>query len=438
MNNSQENFFTDRWCWLLSGAFFWWLLGLNLFVYHVGAIALLVVFLFHQNTKLKGFWLPPSAGLLFLLISIYLFSIGIHFKESGMSRVVAAIYNLSFWGMGFCLVVVLGNVFRFEQISDIYRAYRRVGWVVFVMCFLILILWGSGRMDFHFKTPLYPLTRVLGETSLIKNSLVVHPLLFDWLASATRPRLNLFSPYPTAAGGIIMICLYWLWGSAKTNGQLRNPLTLSLIGVNCFALLLTMSRMSILAFVASVIILFLLEKRNSWIWILLFIFVAVLMLPLIEDFSNWVLGLRQGSTTGRMNLYKYTLNQLYGIDWFLGKGIKPREDVFFIPIGSHSTYISLIFKTGIIGFLSFMLFQFVILWRWLKTKSYVINDSTLFTLWRVLGCVMISMGMWMLTEDIDAPQMLAFLYFSSVGIFEGLRKGCLSGNFLPTSKENTP
>lgn len=230
-----------------------------------------------------------------------------------------------------------------------------------------------------------------------------------------------------------MICLYWLWGNAVTNQRLKNPFVLFLLGVNALALLLTMSRMSVLAFIVSAAIVFLLDKKHAWIWIVSFFLIAILMLPVIESFSTWVLGLRQGSTTGRMNLYKYTLDQLYGVDWLVGKGIKPRVDVFVIPIGSHSTYISLVFKTGIIGFMSFMSFQFVVLWRWLKTKPYVANDPRLFTLWRVLGATMIAMGMWMLTEDIDAPQFLAFLYFSSVGFFEGLRKGCLSGSFLSQS-----
>jgi len=141
----------------------------------------------------------------------------------------------------------------------------------------------------------------------------------------------------------------------------------------------------------------------------------------LTQLMEWIFQLREGSTTGRLALYKYSLQVFEGVDWILGFGLRPRdESAFLVPIGSHSTYLSMLFKTGVIGCSIFILFQAQLLMRWLRFRGIATRRRNLFCLWQGLGGVFTGVGLWMFTGDIDAPQLLAFLYFSLVGVFEAL------------------
>ena len=145
--------------------------------------------------------------------------------------------------------------------------------------------------------------------------------------------------------------------------------------------------------------------------------------PWLVMLLQFVMELREGSTVGRASLYTYSLGQLKGVDWVLGVGLRPREESLEFPVGSHSTYLSFIFKTGMAGFMTLIAFQLSLFSRWYKLRSLVQKDRTALILWRGFGIIFMTMAFWMFSEDIDAPQFLAFLYFSYIGIFEGFRRG---------------
>jgi len=87
-----------------------------------------------------------------------------------------------------------------------------------------------------------------------------------------------------------------------------------------------------------------------------------------------------------------------------------------VPIGSHSTYIGVIYKTGFLGLLVFLAFWGLVLKKWWSGRKSVAKDDFLISVWTFTGIGLISGLIWMLTEDLDAPPIAAFLYFIVVGL----------------------
>lgn len=423
MSSSNVTALISRWGIVVGASVVWWFLGLNLFIYHAAAFFLLFQLLQQQRSLNSGVYFPFSATLLLFLSAVYGFSILIHAPVSQMSRVIAAVYNLSFWFMGASLTVLLANAFRLEDIPRIVGAFKRVSVLLAALTLIMLAVLLVRPDPIELNTPLHGMAKYLGNTNLVKDSLVIRPLMVDWFAASSRPRLNLLAPYPTASAGLIMIVVFFLMIDAVIQKRTRSLGWMLLLGLNLTALFLTLSRMSLLAVLISTLFVWFAGRRNLFVWTALSLLGLLLLLPMLMPFSEWLMGLRGGSTSTRMNLYRYTLDQLTGVDWVLGVGIKAREEsAFSIPIGSHSTYISLLYKSGILGVALFAVFQVKLFMNWFSMREDARVRRIYFLFWRGFGYVFLGMGLWMITEDIDAPQFLAFLYFSLVGLFEGFRK----------------
>jgi len=423
VNLSAGAGYIKSWKFVAAAAAVWWVLGLNLFIYHIAAFFLFFQLLQKQRKSSSGTYFPSTAVLLLFLSAVYGFSILLHAPASQMSRVIAALYNLSFWFMGAALTAALANAFRLEDITKIVGAFKSISVTLAALTLVMLAVLVIRPDPIEMNTPLHGMAKYLGNTNLVKDSLVIRPLMNDWFASFSRPRLNLLAPYPTASAGLIMIVVFFLMIDAVIQKKTRSVVWMVLLGLNLAALFLTLSRMSLLAVLMSTLFVWFVGRRNLFFWTALSLLGLLLLLPLLLPFSEWLMGLRGGSTSTRMNLYRYTLDQLNGVDWILGVGIKAREEsAFSIPIGSHSTYISLLYKSGILGVALFIVFQAKLFMNWFSLREDARVRRIYFLFWRGFGYVFLGMGLWMITEDIDAPQLLAFLYFSLVGLFEGFRK----------------
>ncbi len=425
MDKIETGKFVSRWKWIIIGASLWWILGFNLFIYHAAAFLFFCQLMQRLGQKNSGLYVPSTAVLLFFVAAIYGVSIAIHSPASQTSRIVAALYNLSFWLMGALLVVVFSNAFRMASMEDVFSAFRSLGFQIAVLTLIVFVFWLKRTDQLELQTPLFGLSKFLGGTNLVKDSLIIRPLTFDWFASSARPRLNILAPYPTASAGLIMLALFFLFTEGILKKGTQSPLWLTLMGANLLALGMTLSRMSMLALSASLLFVWFVGRKNLFIWVVAAVSLFLVLFPWLSQFTEWIMGLRGGSTSTRMDLYRYTIDQLNGSDWILGVGMKPREDIFSIPIGSHSTYVSLLYKSGIVGLGVFIVFQLVLFLRWFNIREESRSRRHYFLFWRCLGFVLISMGLWVITEDIDAPQALSFLYFSSIGLFEGFRKELL-------------
>ena len=419
---SDKDFALAVWRWGLWGAPLWWVLGLNLVIYHLLSFTLLFIVISRAERKGETVHFEGAGLYLIALTGVYMFSILLHFASSDMSRLLAGTYNLSFWVMGTSLILTLSNRFSLNQSGKFLQSFLPFTFVTGILAILCFFLPFLGFSSVIFETPLYKLGDVLGRTVLVENSLLVNLLQLDWFVSVWRPRFNLYSPYPTAAGAVFLIALVMLVTWARMEKKTASPFVWFLVLPNLLGLFMTLSRISMLALGVSVTVIFFLQMQRAWIWIFLLLLGLIAALPLLDQWTTFLWGLREGSSVQRLELYQYSLQQLEGADWILGLGLKPREEAFRFPLGSHSTYLSMLFKTGVVGLIIFLAFQLHLALRWYQLKNFLRRSSKEFFLWQGFGMVFFGMAVWMITEDIDAPQLLAYLYFSIIGVFEGFHR----------------
>ena len=433
LNEAQDGFrgrsLLKGWSAVLLCAPVWWLLGLNLIVFHVTAY-LLIMGLVLEGPRIRQRWLWTPISVLPLWIGVIGgVSLLIHLRTGDPERIMAAVYNLSFWFMGAMLIIVLSASFTASYMTRFLRHFMLLAVMNVVFILTALGAAALGKLSWDVATPLHGLTRLVGggDAVLVDYSVSVRLLTPDWFASTAVPRLNILGPYPTAGAGFMMIVLVMLFTWGCMNNNTRNPAFLLLFAVNLLGFFMTLSRMPIVAFFTCCALVWLVQKNVVWTSIVVLCLLGVAMLPAAQQSLEYVLLAREGSTNSRFDLYLHSVAQLQGIDWGVGLGLKPRVAAFDdMPIGSHSTYVSLLFRTGICGLAGFVMFQVLLIARWYGLMTLARMRREDFLVWRAFGLVFLMMGFWMLTEDIDAPQLLAFTYFSCIGIFEGFRRVVLA------------
>lgn len=203
-----------------------------------------------------------------------------------------------------------------------------------------------------------------------------------------------------------------------------------ILGLEYLALLGTLSRSAILlAFMGSVAFWFFSKKKknilNTKIKVAALIVVCLLGSWLFLKTQNFIFEFRKDSSEYRAQLYKVTLKEAIKKP-ILGYGIKPRIEQFDVPLGSHSTYLGVFFKTGILGLLIFGIFWILIISRWWRNRFFIKEDLFLKYLWLCTGSIILGGLLWMITEDLDAPSIVCFIYFLIVGM--GISLGKLKNN----------
>ncbi len=428
MTELKTNRYFSCWCAFLLGAPVWWILGLNLILYQTVAILFSFSLVYESGYRGRGIYFPGSFFLLAAVVWVYSFSLAIHAGEArDGSRVFASLYNLSFWFMGCGMVLVLANNFSLKNLPRVGNLFLKLALVIAVLTFLSVGMILGGSRSFIFQTPLsFMVPHAFLQADLVNNTLKVYLFFYDWFASSTFPRVSFLTPFPTATGGVVMVVL-GMFFVRSFSGKKIVTMFYGFLFLICFAaLVMTLSRTAIVGFFAGTFTVLILRKEKPLLWMFILVLVAVFFLPFFEQFLEWGLSLRKGSNEGRLSIYLSSFEQLQGMDWILGMGMKPRNEITSLyPIGSHSTYVTLLFKSGVIGLAIFILFQVSLLLRWYGCKSFL-STPDLFRFWSALGIVFIGMNIWMLTDDLDAPQILAFIYFSLVGIFEAFRRNLLS------------
>jgi len=399
----------------------WWALGLNLLVYHVTALlafTLLLVESSYDNRKLS---VPFVAWLLLAISAIYGFSIVLNCASYDAMRIVAAANNLSYWLMGPMLIIVIASRFRLRHLAGLLRIFPVLGVFNVLIALVAAAIALRGVSSLSIPTPLCHLENFLGKTALVAYSVHIRLIVEDYFVGGSTPRFNLYAPYPTAAGAFFMISLPMLLTWAACTKRLSSPVLWLLVVGHVVGLGMTLARMAILGLGASAMVVYILQKRNVVAWGMFIVGVSLLATPLLLRSAETVVAAREGSSRSRLALYKESVQQLEGVEWVFGRGIRAYSEKHGMPLGSHSTYVSLLYRTGLAGLATFLLLQGVLLVRWYQLKRVARLNREHFLVWRALGIVFVSMALWMLTEDIDVPQLLAFMYFGAIGVVEGLR-----------------
>jgi len=400
----------------------WWVLGATIFVYHIFSLwifgkVLLISLKQHQPVRV-----PSTAIFILSIVFICGFSILINLPDSELDRVVASLNNLGYWVMGFFIITAIYNSFSEIFILNIINALNFNIVVIGILAVISIYAWNSGVREISFKTPLLMVFPVLGNFTLLEGSLTINLLGVDWFADFTWPRLTILSPFPTALGAFLIMSI----PLTATYMSIRNRsrwLLLPILVAGCLSLILTLSRTSILALVVAMVFVYFCNSRKYYKVVLPIITASIMFLAYYfwaSGLFDYLLELRAGSSSLRFDMYRYSLEYVFNESPFLGIGVKPRGE-FIIPVGSHSAYIGMLVKSGLLGLLSLVALQIHILYMWISGVKYC-NHNDDRKIWGGIGVSLISMSMWILTEDLDAPHLVAFVYFILVGTMVSFRK----------------
>jgi hypothetical protein len=153
--------------------------------------------------------------------------------------------------------------------------------------------------------------------------------------------------------------------------------------------------------------------------IFILIILLIWQLPNGNDFDFG----REGSTNTRIVNYKNAIEQVMVKNPILGIGVKPKTDELSIPLGSHSTVISLFIKGGGVAFIFTMLvFFFVPMINGIRVLKKIASlqekDKNFYKrLFVHIYAAQLSITIWLIFEDIDAPMFSAYVVFLQFGIF---------------------
>lgn len=153
-----------------------------------------------------------------------------------------------------------------------------------------------------------------------------------------------------------------------------------------------------------------LSKKSNYIIIIFLVFFFFFFMifnfnTLLEKFLL-LINSRENSTSMRMKIYSESINITLNKNIFIGCGIK--EYLSGYPLGSHSTYIGLFYKVGILG-------CFIILYGIYQLVTFIISsikrENSYFLMSFLCLLVMLSV------EDLDGTNWYIIFFFCMISIF---------------------
>jgi hypothetical protein len=128
--------------------------------------------------------------------------------------------------------------------------------------------------------------------------------------------------------------------------------------------------------------------------------IGILTFSTIYQFVNYVDSARIGSRFARIDIYTATIEKIREIPIpILGYGFKPDSEGLVAAIGSHSTYLGLFFRGGILSALAYIAFLAIFAKLAWKARSSIAVFSIVF------------LTLWSIFEDVDAGHFVLFYFF---------------------------
>ncbi len=403
----------------------WWALGTSFMMPAFLAAALI----FFRPSAHRHFTLSDCvlAGIILVLVtSAYVNG----FLLSGEPlRFLAALYNASIWVCGLILVQQLRPLL--QQSDRARTAILRAGFVGFAV--LAALAWGSFIFAYAVHNFDHQILSLLGaligdkipdSAVLIKQSTTMVFTKADWgLPGIPMPRIGIYGPYPnsTAAVTAALGTMALLYQHVRGRDNPVRGLALEVMIVA--TLVISLSRATLVGWLLGALLANLIFG-SSWRRMLCYAtLVCALLVPIAVDIGN-VGSYRQYSTESRFDNYWRAFDETLQTSPVLGMGIKPREEISHIAVGSHSTFVSAFTKGGALG-LALTFAYLVILpglhWiRMIAAPSGVrrrMRDQM-----RILLTMQTTLWAWMTFEDLDAPATAAILIFMVFALIENLTK----------------
>lgn len=408
----------------------WWALGVKLLIFHAVSLVSLLMLVKKLSMEGRQLEVPREALFLGLFIITYVLSVMVNMGDNSLLRSIASLYNLSFWLMGLAVILVVYHLNDFTSLLKVISGTRVLGIASVIFTLIALWLWFLGIKHWEISAliiKMLPGPNFAGSPDIAVDNNIWYftthltVITSDWFLNRFFPRVTAFFLYPTAlaAGMAAIIPLTWVYHQYGLKNKKNSWIYIMLFLIPLF---FGLSRTVVIALFLAVLHQVFWDSRKKLliIW-LIFIFFFLLFLNL-DTLSQGVFAARAGSSNLRFMIYQLTWEEALRHP-FLGIGVKPRTGLY-APIGSHCTYLGILLKTGFLGLIYFLLFQFSVYYQWLKLKR--ILPEKFIPFWQGLGISFVSLSLWMFTDDLDAPHIVAFLYFIIIGCILWLKKTCQS------------
>lgn len=407
----------------LLGLPLWWFLGTSFMMPMFVALAL---FCLRPAPHLR---FTLSDALLAGIITVLLGSGYINgFLVAGQPlRFMAALYNIAIWVSG--LIIAQQVRAMLEDGETARREINRAAFWAFVV--MVAFSWASFfiaylRRDFDQQIlslfGFIASDQIPESAALIRQSTTVVFTKADWgLPGVPMPRIGIYGPYPnaTAAATAVLgtLALFHMQGLKRHGWFWRAVVHFIII---C-TLAITLSRSSLGGWLAGLLAAHLFFGS---MWTRLGSVALIIAAVVVLGFSSVmnVGGYRQYSTESRFDNYYRAIDETISSNPVFGLGMKPREEISHIAVGSHSTFVSTFTKGGLLG-LTIVTVYLVILpgFRWLRLfmAGGAMGEADREQL-RLLLTLQVTVLAWLAFEDLDAPATAAMLIFIFFAVFDSV------------------
>ena len=346
----------------------------------------------------------PSAisnALMFLgLVQIFSIPIGYLYFETDLSRTLGGINNALVW--------ITVSILVRAKISVDQQARLAQGLINIALFQGVIVLLAKILYPKLLPFPLFQqVSRDFGvNASSFADRNVVY---IDWFEEFTQ-RTSGIMGHATWAGGFSALAIilllkfhieskkpfykyapqYLLLGYVVFLSLSRSVLVVSALTLfTVFFARLTINKPSVIKvaaiFVAAISVIFLLFLG--------------LVTNVLQEFLTTLNEARAGSILTRGDIYSVTLDYLQRHPLpLIGFGIKPKGEGLVASIGTHSTFLGVLFKGGLLGLLAFLFFVIVSLRNLIKRKNF-------FGL-----AIFVFITLWCLLEDFDGGHLIPLFF----------------------------
>ncbi len=397
----------------------WWVLGLYFVIYHFAAFLGMTKLLLSHAGKGMRIHVPSRSRWLLVFLAVYLLSLLLNAPLNSAQRTFASVNNYLVYLSGFFVILIIYNAAERQDVLDLMKIGSRLAVLGGIIVLGSLALWYLGYQRLSFSSLVSRLMPFLNDYPYFNVLLKVTLTDTDWFLNRGMPRIPVFTSVMTASGGQVLALLPMLATASMINRgwSVRQSLLL-LLPMSIAVLSLARTPLLALIIVCAIMLLRGLQGRGWLLFLLMTFLIAVPTIAIFWSFfagtAEAIVGARIASTRTRIALYqdaiKYALdhNPVYGI------GIKVREGYTTRALGSHSSVIAFFITTGMMGVMSYVLFQMDLIRSWWARRRAFSGDDR--TIWTNSGAAFIGFSLWMLTDTLDAVPYISTLYFLIAGI----------------------
>ncbi len=370
-------------------AYLWIIILVPKSVQMIILFGILALFLLKSKFKIK-----LNKAVIFLLgyILINFVSIVVNsFKTNELQRILAALNTCFIW-----LVASLMFCYYRQVTIDKEKIKKYLVINIYILIALALITIIMDKLNL--KSP-YLLSRNLYQ--------------YEWLSNKEKLRFFGFMEYSNLVDFFYLLCFPFAFEYIKNKHKKLYVVIFTIL--SAIPVIMTNSRLGIfliIVVVASSLYDISTNNKRTKKMMIVFLIICILSISLIfnQDIIQKIKEIiysRQGSTSMRNAIYSLSLEKTLHNSILIGNGIKEIYNGY--PLGSHSTFLGIFYKTGIIGSI-FAIIGLILMqintFISLKNK----NKSIVYII--CLLCVLC----FLIIEDLDGANWLIVLYFSLLGI----------------------